>query len=275
MKPTIQVDREKCKRDGVCVSQCPTRVIQMDSELGYPRALLEFEAFCVKCGHCVAFCPTGAFSLNWLTQKECRPVKSELAITPEQAEQFLCGRRSIRSFKKKSVPQSILKKALEVASFAPSAKNQQPWHWTVVRDPDEVKRLAAMAIAWMRQTVGELPAGQHRVWLARAVASQDSGYDRLCRGAPHIVILHADRNLQFVSQDCTLAMGFFDLYATSIGLGTCWATMFYEAINANRPLAEAVGLPPNHLAYGAFGVGYPRFKCRSIPPRVPITVSWR
>jgi len=132
-----------------------------------------------------------------------------------------------------------------------------------------------MAIAWMRQITKELPEGQHRVWLTRAVDSHDSGYDRLCRGAPHMAILHADRNLQFVSQDCTLAMCFFDLYATSIGLGTCWATMFYEAINAYPPLAEAIGLPPNHLVYGAFGVGYPRVKCRSIPPRGPIKVSWR
>jgi nitroreductase len=247
----------------------------MDSESGYPKALPEFEAFCVKCGHCVVFCPKGALSLDWLTPEKCLPMKDELAVTPEQAEQLLCGRRSIRSFRKKRVPRSTLKKILEVASLAPSAKNQQPWNWIVVWAPEEVKRLAAMAIVWMRQTIQELPDGQHRTWLTRAVTSHDSGYDRLCRGAPHVAILHADQNLQFVSQDCALAMGFFDLYATSVGLGTCWATMFYEAINAYPPLAEAIGLPPNHLAYGAFAVGYPRFKCRSIPPRVPIRVSWR
>ncbi len=275
MKTSIHVDRRKCNGDGICVSQCPTRVIEMDRQGGYPKALPEFDDFCVKCGHCVAFCPTAAFSLDWLTPDTCTPIKEKLVLTPEQAEQLLCGRRSIRSFKKRRVPRSTLKKVLEVASFAPSAKNQQPWHWIVVWDPEEVKRLAAMAIEWMRRIIEELPDGQHRTWLARAVASHDSGYDRLCRGAPHVAILHANKNLQFVSQDCTLALGFFDLYAASVGLGTCWATMFYEAINACPTLSAAIGLPDDHLVYGAFAVGYPRFKCRNIPPRGPIRVSWK
>jgi nitroreductase/NAD-dependent dihydropyrimidine dehydrogenase PreA subunit len=272
---TIHVDREKCNKDGICVSQCATRVIEMDPEGGYPKALPEFEDFCVKCGHCVVFCPKAAFSLDWLTPEGCRPMKDELSVTREQAEQLLCGRRSIRSFKKKRVPRSTLRKVLEVASSAPSAMNQQPWHWMVVWDTEEVKRLAAMAIEWMRGIIKELPEGQHRTWLTRAVASHDSGYDRLCRGAPHVAILHANKNLRFVSQDCALALGFFDLYAASMGLGTCWATMFYEAINAYPSLAQAISLPPDHIVYGAFAVGYPRFRSRSIPPRGPIRVSWK
>jgi nitroreductase/NAD-dependent dihydropyrimidine dehydrogenase PreA subunit len=255
MRLPIHVDRKQCNRDGACVSQCPTRVIRMDPESGYPEALPEFDDFCIECGHCVVFCPKAAFSLDWLTPEKCGPIKDELAVTPKQAEQLLCGRRSIRSFKKKRVPRSTLRKVLEVASSAPSARNQQPWHWIVVWDPEEVKRFAATAIEWMRQTIRELPDGQHRRWLTRAVASHDSGYDRLCRGAPHVVILHADENLAFVSQDCTLALGFLDLYAASIGLGTCWATMFYEAINAHPPLAEAIGLPPRSSRLWSFRSG--------------------
>ncbi len=155
----INVDRKKCKQDGVCVAECPTKIIEIASKEDYPRPAPDFNDFCLKCGHCVAVCPAGALSLDWLSPEDCKPVKSDLAVTPDQAEQFLCGRRSIRVFREKTVPRNILEKLLEIACSAPSAKNQQPWHWTVVQEPEEVRRMAAMVIDWMRKVIqrGALP----------------------------------------------------------------------------------------------------------------------
>ena len=138
----ITIDREKCNQDGICISECPARIIQMDEKGGYPVPSSDFEEYCIKCGHCVAVCPAGALRLDWLDPEDCRPLKKELSLTPEQAEQFLRGRRSIRTFKEKTVPRETLEKLLEMACSAPSAKNQQPWHWIVVQEPQEVRRLA-------------------------------------------------------------------------------------------------------------------------------------
>ncbi len=271
----VRIDLATCNRDGACVSQCPTRVIHMDPEAGYPKAGPEFDDFCIRCGHCVVFCPTGAFALDWLNPEECEAIRDDLKATPEQAAQLLCGRRSIRAFKKERVPRASLERLLEVACSAPSAKNQQPWHWIVIEDSEAVKQFAQMAIECMRNEIKETTDEEHRLWLTRAVLSHDSGYDRLCRGAPHLIVLHAPRNLRFVSDDCTLALGYLGLYATSIGLGTCWATMFYEAINAYPPLLDAVGLPRDHLAFGAVAIGYPKFEPLGIPVRNRPRVTWR
>ena len=271
----MTVDEEKCNHDGICVAECPILIIRMDSKEDYPSPTPDFKDVCLKCGHCVTVCPTGALSLDWLSPEDCLPIKQELAVTPDQAEQFLRGRRSIRTFKDKMVPRAILEKLLEIACSAPSAKNQQPWHWIVVQEPAEVRRLACMVIDWMRTVIHNNPAFAETRGFTRGVACWDEGYERICRGAPHIILAHADKNWRHGAEDCTLALSLLDLYATSLGLGACWGGYFYEAVNAYPPLFEALGLPSDHLAFGAMMVGYPKFKYQRIPIRNRPLVTWK
>jgi len=43
-------------------------------------------------------------------------------------------RRSIRAYQDREVPDDVLRKILEAARLAPSAKNRQPWKFIVVKD---------------------------------------------------------------------------------------------------------------------------------------------
>ncbi len=271
----LRVDQEKCNRDRICVDECPTHIIFMESEGGYPIPAQGFNDYCLKCGHCVCVCPTGALSLDWLRPEDCTPIKNELSVTPEQAEQFLRGRRSIRVFKNKKVPRTVLEKLLEIACCAPSAKNQQPWHWVVVQEPADVRRLAGMVIDWMRMIIQNSPEAAELMGLTRTVAAWDKGFESICRGAPHVIVAHADKSWAFGSEDCALALSLLDLYAKSIGLGACWGGYFYKAVNAHAPLFEALGLPSSHLAFGAIMVGYPKFEYHRIPLRNRPRATWK
>jgi nitroreductase/NAD-dependent dihydropyrimidine dehydrogenase PreA subunit len=271
----ISVDREKCNQDGICVNECPARIIGMDPKEGYPVPTSDFKDYCLKCGHCVSVCPTDALHLDWLGPEECPPINKERGVTPEQAEQFLCGRRSIRTFKDKKVPRDIIEKLLQVACSAPSAKNQQPWHWIVIQEPAEVRRIAGMVIDAMRMVIQADPQTALAMGFTRAVASWDQGYDRICRGAPHLIVAHADKNWVFGPEDTALALSLLDLYATSLGLGACWAGYVYKTVNAYPPLFEVLGLPADHLAFGAMMIGYPKFKYRRIPVRNRPRVAWK
>lgn len=269
------VDKEKCNRDGICVAECPTQVIQIDSGEEIPRPTDDFGDYCLKCGHCVAVCPTGAMSLRWLGPEQCMPVNQDLRVTPEQAGQFLRGRRSIRAFKEKKVPRATIEELLRIACSAPSAKNQQPWHWVVVEDPMQVRHLAGMVVEWASRVIQSAPSEAEAMGLTRVVDSWNKGYDRVCRGAPHLIVAHADKNWPFSTEDCTLALSLLDLYAASLGLGTCWAGYLYRAVNAYPPLFEALDLPPEDLAFGAMMLGYPRFRYPRIPPRKAPRVIWK
>jgi nitroreductase/NAD-dependent dihydropyrimidine dehydrogenase PreA subunit len=271
----ITIDREKCNQDGICVSECPARILVMEKNEDFPVPSLEFEEYCIRCGHCVAVCPTGALSLDWLEPENCRKMDKALALTPEQAEQFLRGRRSIRSFKEKTVPRETLEKLMEVACSAPSAKTKQPWHWIVVQEPQEVRRVAGLVVEGMRAFLESDPEEGKTRGYHRVVAAWDLGIDRVCREAPHLIIVHAEQDWTYAPEDTALALSLLDLYATSIGLGVCWGGYIYKAINTFPPLFDALGLPSGHLAFGAVMVGYPKFKYQRIPVRNQPRVTWK
>ncbi|UCE54318.1 MAG: nitroreductase family protein [Desulfobacterales bacterium] len=270
----FSVDPEKCKNDGICVKACPTQIIQMKSPEGIPVPTEDFEEHCLACGHCVAACPTGAFSLDWLSSEECPPIERELVLSPEQAEQFLRSRRSIRNFNDTPVERPLLGKLLEIACYAPSAKNNQPWHWTVVEEPAKVKQCASFVIDWMRSVIKKTPTIAESRGFVRVVAAWDSGEERICRGAPHVIVAHAEKNYGFGAEDCALALSYLELFAHAIGLGACWGGYFYSATNSYPPLFKALGLPKDHRAFGAMMVGYPQLNYCRIPLRYPPRVTW-
>jgi len=263
----IIIDAEKCNKDGICATACPTNVIRMGSPAEVPSPTPDFESYCLKCGHCIAACPTGAFSLDWLSPDQCPPVRKELALAEQQVEQVLRGRRSIRNYKDKPVEREKLAKLLEIACYAPSAKNNQPWHWTVVQDPAETRRLAGMVIDWMRTAIKQNPELAELRGIVRVVSAWDAGEERICRGAPHVIVVHGDKTYGFGAEDGALALSYLELYAPAIGLGSCWGGYFYSAVNAYPPLFEALGLPADHRAFGAVMVGYPKLKYQRLPLR--------
>ena len=58
---------------------------------------------------------------------------------------FLRTRRSIRRFKSRLVPASVIKRILETATNAPSAHNLQPWRFAIVQS-DEAKANLGQAL---------------------------------------------------------------------------------------------------------------------------------
>ncbi|UCF94621.1 MAG: nitroreductase family protein, partial [Desulfobacterales bacterium] len=213
MMNLFTIDPQKCNQDGLCVQACPTTVIQMNSPDDMPTPTADFEQYCLACGHCVAVCPTGAFNLSWLDSDDCPPVRKELNLSPEQAEHFLRSRRSIRNYKDQPVERRLLEKLLEIAGYASSARNMQPWHWTVVANPAETRRLAGMVIDWMRSVMRRDPASAERRGYPRVVAAWESGQERICRGAPHVIVAHGDKNWDFGAEDCALALSYLELFA--------------------------------------------------------------
>jgi nitroreductase len=55
------------------------------------------------------------------------------------------GRRSIRSWQEKPVPENLLLQAVELATYAPNAGNQQNWRFYVVLKDDTINAIASAA----------------------------------------------------------------------------------------------------------------------------------
>ena len=149
------IDPEKCKRNGICVNECPARIVVQADKESVPSLVEGGEALCINCGHCVAVCPHEAFSLKTMGPADCQAVQQDLIPEPDAADHLLRARRSIRSFSDRAVPREMLQRLLETAAYAPSAHNFQPVHWLVLEQPGEVQRMAAIVVDWMRFMIAQ------------------------------------------------------------------------------------------------------------------------
>lgn len=180
------VEASKCKKDHICVAVCPLGLIEGAD--GVPKPTKNAEELCVSCGHCVAACPTGALSHRAMKPEECTPIKPELKLTAEQAEQFLLGRRSIRAYRSDPVDQAALARIVATASAGPSGHNTQPVEWLIIHNTSEVKRLTGLVIDWMRFMIKQKPEFAKGLLLEHVVDKWEQGIDAVCRSAPHVVL---------------------------------------------------------------------------------------
>ena len=60
----------------------------------------------------------------------------------KEFETLVKGRRSIRQWKKEEVPDELLKKAVELATWAPNGGNYQGWRFIIVKDRKVIDRMA-------------------------------------------------------------------------------------------------------------------------------------
>jgi len=271
----FEIDPEKCRHDGICAAVCPLKLITISEEEKLPVPIEKAEKQCVRCGQCVAACPTGALSLKLMRPEDCASFDPDLLPSAEQVRQLLTGRRSIRVYRKEPVPRETLAGLVDTARYAPTAVNLQPVKWLVIEDAGEVNRLAGLVIDWMRSVIIEDPQLAKGLGMPRFVADWDAGEDRICRGAPHLIVAYASPALAASQSSCTIALTYLELAAFSKGLGACWAGFFTRAAAGYPPLREALKLPEGQQVFGAMLVGYPLYGYYRNPLRKKADITWR
>lgn len=139
-------------------------------------------------------------------------------------------RRSVRSFQAKPVPEEKLKRILEAARLAPSARNSQAWKFIVVKDEGLRKRLIKAAAN--QSFVGEAP-------VVIAAVALDPDYLMRCQVPSYAV-------------DLAIAVDHMTLVAVEEGLGTCWIGAFYQ-----DQVRQILNIPEKYKVVALLPIGYP------------------
>ena len=268
----LEVNKETCTKCGVCAAICPGGIILFFDDK-YPRPISRADEFCLRCGHCVGVCPTGSLSHQDIPVEQCPSIEDSLKISLDQCAQLIRSRRSIRKYQDKSVPREEIVRLVDIARYAPTGHNAQEVQWLVIDDKEKLLRFEEIGLDWMRDAAVKSP--DMALMLEGVIKRMESGRPDFIRGAPAIVVAHAEKSNPIAAIDAPIALGYFDLAASAAGLGCCWAGFFMMASNTFPGLKEAVALPEDQQVYGALMVGYPKYRYQRIPLRKPARITWR
>ncbi len=270
----LRIDETKCKKDGLCVRECPMVIIRLKDGDGFPEIVPGGEGICNNCGHCVAICPHSALDHAGVPREGSPLIEKDLEINEDQAVQFLRSRRSIRFFKDQPVEREKLQRLIEIARYAPTGGNRQPLEWVVFTDPDKIKDIAAKTAEWMREVLEKAPESVPP-YFPLILGAWDMGFNSLTWSAPALVVASAPRGVASGMVDLSLALCYFELAAPKLGLGTCWGGILYGGMRGSEAVREAVGVPEGHPHYYPMMVGYSKPKYCRVPERNPPKITWK
>ena len=140
-------------------------------------------------------------------------------------------RRSVRNFKHEPIPQDVINKLLRAAMQAPSAGNEQPWHFVVIDDPESLHAIPEF-----------------------------HPYSKMLLDAPLAIQVCSDRKLEKHRaswiQDCSAATQNILLAAHALGLGSVWLGIFPKAERV-AGMQRLLNLPGDIRPFGLVAIGYP------------------
>ena len=156
-----------------------------------------------------------------------------------QVSDVIARRVSCRAYQTTPVPEPHLMRILEAARLAPSACNQQPWRFSVVRNPELRRRivedgfLPGIKMTWALDAPVHVVIGMETSFLTHRLAASVSG-------------------VAYPWVDIGIAGEHLVLAATELGLGTCWIGWIRPRI-----VARLVGWPRSVKPVAVITVGYP------------------
>ncbi len=144
------------------------------------------------------------------------------------------GRRSVRSFLRREVPEEMLAKIFEAIRRAPSAGNLQAFMVYQVTGRRALKRLAHAAAEQM--FIAEAPVALV-----------------FCADPVHSAWRYGARGERlYAVQDATIACAYAQLAAAALGLGTVWIGAFSEP-----EVASVVDAAESHVPIAILPIGFP------------------
>jgi nitroreductase len=147
--------------------------------------------------------------------------------------QFIFARRSIRAYTPQPVSEETVTSLLQAAMAAPSAMAKDPWRFVVIRQPANLRALAAA-----------LPHGQ---------MLRDAAVGIFVCG--DLEVAH-DGQLSYLLQDCSAAIENLLVAAAALGLGACWLGV-HPRQNRIEAISQLLGLPPSVLPVAGIAIGHP------------------
>ena len=149
-------------------------------------------------------------------------------------------RRSIRKYQDQSVPDSEVETLVDLARYAPSSMNGQPWHFVIVRNGQSKAALAAI---------------KNRFCPPEKQAYQAD----FLRTAPLIIVICVEKSRSFGREieNGIIAASIMMLAAQSRGLGSVYMSAYLtEEPKLSEAIQKELGIPETFAPISILPLGY-------------------
>jgi len=179
-----------------------------------------------------------------------------------QVLQTIKSRRSIRKYLPEQLKDAELQAILEAGAYAPSAHNEQSWHFTVIRNKELLDRMSSKA--------KKLMAAQETDWV------KTMGTNKLFHvfyHAPVVIVVSMRKSAMSPMVDCSAAIENMLLAAESLDIGSCWIGLarYYFSIREELPRLK---IPEGYEPCYAVTLGYKDQRPSKALPRKEGAVSY-
>jgi nitroreductase len=201
-------------------------------------------------------------------------------MKPEDVSEFLCGRRSVRTYLNRPVPKDIIEKLIEMACMAPSATNRQDWFFTVITSGALKHALAEV----VRHRWQDILSENRQMAMIDEVEKYSAGFTGF-ESAPAVIAVSSAQTSavqkHLLGDDAAIVVGSMTsaamaaqnlmLAASGFGLASCCMT---GALAARKELEEMIGLEKKRILICLVAVGYAA-ETPAAPPRKPVAAISR
>ena len=185
-------------------------------------------------------------------------------------------RRSIRRFKPDPIPDDYIAKIIDVARWAPSGFNMQPWEFLVVKKPGLRERIVEL-ISDIRPLTTRMEQTREswmgKPWKMTGLTEKDMDYTTapvyiILLGDPRtnvglpMYIRYDDSSRQLIySAGLANAFVYLHLAATTLGLATQWISATHTGY-VQCMIKEMMGIPVELEIFDMIALGYPNIEPR-------------
>lgn len=183
-------------------------------------------------------------------------------------EDIIRGRRSVRAYQDRPVPENVIIELIDLGTHAPTASRLQPWAFAVVEDREFMREWSDKAKELLLAQMAE------NNYLQQYRSVMENKEFNIFYDAPCLLLVYGDPVSFYYVIDCTLAAQNIMLAAYEKGLGSCWIGFAMQTGNTPE-MKQKLGVPGNYRLVAPLILGYPRGEWPYVPRKEPVIFNWK
>ena len=265
----IIIDHDKCIHCEACVRDCITYSLEQNKK-GYIQIAEGGYERCISCQHCFAICPVGAISFDNNSPENAHETYYG---NPDDILNLIKSRRSIRQFNEEEVSKENLKKLKEMLPFIPTGCNYDSLHFSIVETRMAMNEIRKYVNEKILKLISNKFTARYAGKFAKYKTAFEKGEDIIFRNAPQMIVVSSDIKAPCKNVDPIIALSYIELYAQSLGLGTCWCGFAQACFKILPKLSNMVQIPNGYKPVYVMLLGNPIVKYKRVimPKDFPIS----